>query len=155
MSFPQYSANFFMTDEHGGCCCGIQHLYQFPASPTSELLLGHYNWQTKIPKDAKRVVAKDRLRDVIKSHLGEFYDSVLEEYEDYSYSEDEGLPDNLEEMQKRGRVSRCIEVALTEDQTLVWRTTLEEMGFVEGINFLNDNSGNRVHIFLLDTLNLK
>lgn len=45
----------------------------------------------------------------------------------------------------------CIEVVLAEDQLNCWCRTLEEAGFKQVFSFLNHNSGNECHVFLLET----
>jgi hypothetical protein len=45
----------------------------------------------------------------------------------------------------------CIEVVLNEHQLSDWCAILEKQGFKQVFSFLNSNSGNECHVFMLET----
>lgn len=49
----------------------------------------------------------------------------------------------------------CVEVVLVEDQMEAWSRALTGVGFKRVFDFVNENSGNRCYVFLLDTSKVK
>lgn len=112
--------------DHGGNCCGVNHLDSFP--PLTAAMFG---------------VTDEQRRKWIKSAV----DEAIEGYD---------LCDDLD-----CGCSRCgvgydewrtaIEVVLVKSQLTEWRKPLEDCGFKEVFSFHNTNSGNRCHVFFLET----
>jgi hypothetical protein len=107
---------------HGGSCCGMQHLSGFYTIPS---------WT-----DAQK---KQFLQEGIDSVFDSFVEGVAWEEREY----------NGENVRSIWRC--CIEVVLNEAQVGYWAETLEAAGFKQVFSFLNHNSGNECHVFLLET----
>ncbi len=111
-------------EDHGGCCCGISHLYEFP-------LLADKAWLDR--------EVDHWMESLDKSHR--------ENNREYNYYNDEGvdtIPQNF-------KFSHLIEVTLTDHQLIPWKDLLKKKGFRHVSRHLNHNSGNYVNLLLLET----
>ncbi len=123
-------------DEHGGNCCGIQHLHTFPTLANSPPL-------TKIATLEKRV-------EWIKAGIAAAIDHYDTADDCDCYDEDGECQGEC--TSDRSDTWQCaIEVVLTPNQVEEWRESLEACGFKEVFSFHNSNSGNRCHVFFLET----
>lgn len=75
-----------------------------------------------------------------KAWLRDAINSCIDMFGDFEYS-------GMDYYEWRG----CIEVVLSEHQLKDWCKPLEEAGFKQVFSFLNHNSGNECHVFLLET----
>lgn len=107
---------------HGGGCCGMQHLHGFYTP---------YQW------------TDEHKRQFLQEGIDSVFDSFAEGGE-WEERECDG-----EDVRSSWRC--CIEVVLNEQQLGYWAETLEAAGFKQVYSFLNHNSGNECHVFLLET----
>lgn len=105
---------------HGGGCCGITHLYNFPLFSS----LG--------------AATDDERIGWIRSAINQIID-------DQDYVDADG------EQTEAKNFRHAVEVVLAWDQLNEWRSALETVGFQEVFSFTNDNSGNRCHVFFIQT----
>lgn len=119
-------------EDHGGGCCGIMHLFSFDGIAV--------NGETHDSKVARVKVAVEKAIDTYDMDPDCFCD---EEFRDDVCDCD--VKDNRDEW-------RCaVEAVLAGYQLASWRSPLEECGFKEVFSFHNSNSGNRCHVFYLET----
>lgn len=108
---------------HGGECCGVTHIWSFPAKADEA-----------------------RLKEAIKDAL-EFLYEEQEIYNPITFEYREG-PGKVARGKKAGHI---IEVALTDAQMVEWAPTLKKLGFRKPVRCLNDNSGNYINVTCLPT----
>lgn len=101
-------------DVHGGGCCGISHIYNFPI---------HYF-------DLKG----------LNQIIGEAVDEVKDNVD--AANENDRVAERPINNPYRGKFNHLIEIVLTDEQMMTWSKTLKERGFKLGPRWLNDNSGN-------------
>lgn len=110
---------------HGGKCCGIRHIYHFPARVEN---------QTGVIAHDRSLVGAGVTRSGVEA-----LDMLLEHFE---------TTENRTGGFGHGdRESRVLEVVLTDSQTRVWGTTLEERRFRKVVRFQNDNTGNFCNVY--------
>lgn len=108
---------------HGGGCCGITHIFSFhPVNVNSERQ------------------GLDRLKRLLTT--------ITEELEEENMEYDEV---GNETKPWRGRFGHLVEIALTDQQMMVWAPHLKVLGFKLCDRFRNDNSGNVVNLLTYKT----
>jgi hypothetical protein len=112
-------------EEHGGGCCGITHLYNFPFGDTHSL-------------EQKKAGLQKEIDYAVMRHR--YADDWIERREDGE--------DDID-IAKDWR--HAIEVILNEHQLQHWNDVLEAVGFKQVFSFLNNNSGNECFVYYLET----
>jgi hypothetical protein len=108
--------------EHGGQCCGIQHIHGFA------------NFGFRGESRSKLDFVKAGIEKALNRYTSEGCDCGC------------GLSSrDLSEW------SCAIECVLNEEQIDYWREAVEEAGFKQVFSFHNDNSGNDCFVFYLET----
>ena len=102
---------------HGGYCCGMRHLFNFPLQTEPN----------EFSQEEKTIWLAEAIERCISSFENDDNSGELDDWR------------------------CCIEVTLAEYQLTEWCRTLEEAGFKQVYSFLNSNSGNECHVFLLET----
>lgn len=114
------------TECHGGGCCGVNHIFNFPYNPEAT--------------DDQRI-------SQIKAAIAEIIDNYDIDYDcDCEYDR----ACNCYEAAVANWSCAC-ECVLTTLQLTQWRQPLETVGFREVHSFYNSNSGNTCHVFYFTT----
>lgn len=118
--------NGLFVDEHGGQCCGIQHLYHFPSIFGVEL--------------------EDRVKWIRAACMQavDNYDIDDCDFEDCVAERGMFLPD-------RDNWQCAVEVVLNNHQFEEWEPALLAAGFKQVYEFLNSNSGNTCRVYFFTT----
>lgn len=113
-------------NEHGGCCCGMSHIYSFPHAEDKGI---------------------NALGNLIKEGIEEIEESRLRSLKE------EGDEDGEEVLDAPWKVfGHLIEVVLTDWQmSSGWSSVLKEKGFKLGPRWFNDNSGNYCNLLTYQT----
>jgi len=119
--------------EHGGGCCGISHVSNFPyeCSPI---------WETALDR-----TLDESYREIRENVLQNYIDTISSRR---GWHDESPLP---EELPKNWKVNHLIKVVLTDQQMLMWAETLKKKGFRLVTRFLNSNSGNHCNVLHLTT----
>lgn len=117
-------AHYLSVQTHGGRCCGIKTIWNFPYSPNdsvSELkkkkFRGDVDYYGRGVTKAYDFMSEARPREPAKDRLKAVIDFI-----------------------KKKRPAGLIEVTLTKFQAAIWRSTLESHGFKEVSTFKNSNT---------------
>lgn len=124
----------FNVEEHGGSCCGIHHVFEFPSTRGTN--------GAESVKDPTNAEGEGWLRSAIED--------ILEDY--YQGDEDDTSDDmdrNHHHHMKTWRTG--IECVLADYQLKVWKPHLEKVGFKQVFTFHNSNSGNNCTVFYYET----
>lgn len=119
---------------HGGFCCGITHVWNFPSSPAVRLL-------------ARKLRTGNELKEFSAN------------FPTYSLVIDESFPEQtagerLDLILHRidtARTNGIVEAALISAQTHWWHAALKKRGFKLVNENLNSNSGNQVYVYHRNT----
>lgn len=116
-------------DEHGGQCCGIQHLYHFPSIYGVE------------PEERVGWIRKACTNAV------EQYDIIQcgcdwDDCEDCEADKDRTPPDKWQ---------CAVELVLNNEQFVEWEPAVLAAGFKQVYEFLNSNSGNTCRVYFFTT----
>lgn len=117
-------------NEHGGECCGVSHVLNFPYR-ADRAELDRY---VKRAIEATEEPARENVEEDLKA-----------------YRENPEYWGELRPHTIRGKFGHLIEVCLTDDQMAEWASTLKEYGFRLGPRWLNDNSGNYCNLLTYQT----
>jgi hypothetical protein len=135
------------SEDHGGGCCGINHLYGF--------------YLPRTPKENSSTYYKRKIEFINKG-----IERCLDVYDDNFCDGGDNCgcggcdcgscPPPPDDEDGCGQPTRekwrsAIECVLAEPQIPEWRKPLEECGFKEVFTFLNSNSRNRCYVFYLET----
>ncbi len=119
---------------HGGRCCGIKNIWNFPYSPST--MLGEKKYK-KVSSNA------DFLGHGVRKEFNFHQRARPKE------TAEKRLKAVVAYIKKR-RPQGLIEVVLTCHQLINWENTLVELGFKEVTSFKNSNTfGTRLHVFHL------
>lgn len=111
---------------HGGGCCGIIHLSDF----------NDYDGVLS-DEEGKTAFIKEGVDDAIQQYSENFVSCNCGHCPSSKHNKDNW---------------HCAcEVVLNEHQMKSWRNAVETVGFRQSFSFLNSNSGNRCHVFYLET----
>lgn len=123
-----------LRSSHGGSCCGMTHIWNFPSSPTVVLAA-----RTAYDEDAWT-----KYRAAIPGH-GLVYNDAFPE---------QTAVKRLDEILSRitmDRIHGIIEAVLIQAQLPYWQKTLEERGFKIVNAYTNSNSYNLLSVFHLNS----
>lgn len=126
-----------MSKCHGGACCGMTHIWNFPISPNvvlvERLRLNSAEWG-KFIEDNPAYLMMTNLSYPIQTAGERLYD-VIRDIEQGRPSLKESRPDGI------------LEIVLVAYQLAGWKEILAELSFKEVNSRRNSNSGNICHVF--------
>lgn len=105
---------------HGGACCGISHIYNFPEK--------FYNADAINYRD-------DRLRCIMNEAEAEARIRYLIE----QYPRQRGKTPE--------KFNRLWEIVLTQEQRKTWGAVIEKIGFKPTLEFINSNTNHKLTVF--------
>lgn len=123
-----------LRSSHGGCCCGMTHIWNFPSSPTvvmeARTAYDADEWAKYLTATPQHSIIYNEAHP--KQTAVERLDEIIER-----------ITDN--------RANGIIEAVLVSEQLPYWQKTLEERGFKIVNAHLNSNSSNRLSVFHLNS----
>ena len=132
-------SNLISAFYHGGHCCGMSHIYNFPiAGPDAECsertAVTPLKWGTMVHWNAQ--------------YYGRMYVNWYARPKETAKERLIGLLNTMHESRHRG----IIEVVLTDRQKVAWDECLKEIGFKEVNSHGNSNTGNTLTVYHLNTI---
>lgn len=132
-----FNKSYIQESGHGGFCCGMTHIFNFPPMPTSVL-------NERVAKDKAERTAFIRDYPYQAQVLNDSYpqQTAAERLTQMVASIENGIP-NV----RGARPLGIIDIVLTDEQCDFWRDTIEALGFKEVGSNENSNSSNTIRVF--------
>lgn len=124
-------------DPHGGHCCGMLHIYNFP------------NATIHLVESGARPITPHKnvtLEEKVQWIEGVIEQGVCNQYNLYDYDEWDNPVQEVDQ-EKVKKWSCLVEAVLVSAQLRIWQKALEQIGFKKVNEFHNSNSGNVCHVF--------
>lgn len=119
---------------HGGHCCGMTHIWNFPASPETML----DKREEESPKSLDTYLTNNpEMANVINEYFPA--QTALERLDEILCRIDEDRPQGI------------VEAVLIASQVNYWNSVLTERGFKCVNDNMNSNSGNRLYVYHRNT----
>ena len=127
-------SNYMMPHGHGGFCCGMTHVYNFPRQNPESLVAIRQKTDEQWDQYRRSYVAYSRALNSNRPQET-FRERLIGIVSDIATSRNKGI----------------VEVVLTQHQAPYWEEVLDEIGFRLVTTHTNSNSRNTLYVFHLNT----